>query len=109
MKSRREYFESRRLLMIASRICYALSIFLIIIFCFVKNGFATIAAMMFLILMIGITCSLYAHRNKEYLFCPKCGSKNIVKTGFFGIPLSITDTCPDCKQKINIDKSINKD
>lgn len=109
MKSRREYFESRRLLMIVSRICYALTIFLIVIFGFVKSGFATIAVTMFLFLMVGITCSLYAHRNKEYLFCPKCGSKNIVKTGFLGVPVSITDECLDCKQKINIDKSIYKD
>ncbi len=109
MKSRKDYFETRRLLMITSRVCYILSIVMILIFIMSSGGYATIAAIMFLFLTVGVTCSIYAHQQKEYLFCPKCGSKNIVKVGFWGIPMSITDTCPDCKKKINIDKSINQD
>lgn len=109
MKSRKEYFETRRLTMTVSRICYILSIVLVLVFMIASGGYATIAVCIFLLLTIGVLCSIYAHQQKEFLFCPKCGSKNIVKTGFMGIPVSITDTCPDCKNKINIDKSINKD
>lgn len=95
--------------MILSRICYGLVILMIFIFLMASGGYATIAVIAFLFLTIGLICTVYAHQQKEYLFCPKCGSKNIVKIGFLGIPMSITDTCPDCKKKINIDKSINKD
>lgn len=109
MKSRKEYFETRKILMTAAYICYAASILLFLLCFFVQNGFATIAVIISLFLLAALTCSLYAHRQKEFLFCPKCGSKNIVKTGFLGIPISITDKCPDCKNRINIDRSINKD
>lgn len=109
MKSRREYFYSRKLLMIAACVMYLVTIFLIDLCFFVNGGYATIFVIMSITLMTAVICSFYAHRNKEYLFCPKCGSKNIVKTGVFGIPISITDECPDCKKKINIDKSINED
>ena len=95
--------------MIISYICYAVSALLLLLCFFVHGGYSTISVIMALFIMAAVLCSLYAHRQKEYLFCPKCGSKNIVKTGFLGIPMSITDTCPDCKQKINIDKSIYKD
>lgn len=109
MKSRKEYFETRRTLMIISYICYGISIFLFLLCFFIRGGFATVVVVVSLLILAALTCSLYAHRQKEFLFCPKCGSKNIVKIGFMGIPVSITDTCPDCKNKINIDKSINKD
>lgn len=95
--------------MILACICYAISVFLFLICIFASGGFATIAVILSLFLLGGLMCSIYAHRSGEYLFCPKCGSKNIVKAGIFGIPVSITDECPDCKNKINIDKSINQD
>ena len=109
MKSRKEYFHSRKLFMIAALVLYLVTIFLFDLCFFVSGGYATIFVIMSITLMIAIICSIYAHRSKEYLFCPKCGSKNIVKTGFFGIPVSITDECPDCKKKINIEKSIHED
>ena len=95
--------------MVISRVCYTIAIILMIIFFAASGSFATIFVCMSLALSIGILCSIYSIRYKDYLYCPKCGSKNIVKTGFLGIPMSITDTCPDCKQKINIDKGINQD
>lgn len=109
MKSRKEYFETRRSTMIIARICYILCVMLVFIFLAANGGYATIAVIIFLLLTIGILFSIQAHRQKEFLFCPKCGSKNIVKIGFWGVPISITDKCPDCKNKINIDKSITKD
>ena len=54
-------------------------------------------------------CSIIAHKGKEYLFCPKCGSKKIVKTTLFGIPEILYDECPDCHKKIDNDKPVNKD
>ncbi len=109
MKSRREYFESRRALMIAAYLLYMLAVFLFDLCFFVKGGYATIAVIIALVLLGATMCSIYGHRSKEYLFCPKCGSKNIVKTGLFGIPIAITDECPDCHKKINIEKSIRED
>lgn len=109
MKSRRDAFETRRLLLIGSKICYGAAIFLIILFTFARGGYAAIAVTTFVALLLGIMCSLYAYRQKEILFCPKCGSEHIVTKGFMGIPKSITDICPDCKKKINIDQSADKD
>lgn len=109
MKSRREYFHSRRMLMMAALICYALTFFLFQVCFMIRNGFATIFVIMSIILLIGIICSIYAHRGKEYLFCPKCGSKKMVQTTLFGIPDSITDICPDCKEKIDLNRPVDKD
>lgn len=95
--------------MIVAYVCYAISALLLLLCFLVHGGYATIVVIMAILIMAAVLCSLYAHRQKEYLFCPKCGSKNIVKTGVLGVPMSITDECPDCKSKINIDKSINQD
>lgn len=109
MKSRRDCYETRKVLMIAALLLYTLAALLLGL-CFVVNGwFATIAVILSLVLLGAVMCSLYAARQKDYLFCPKCGSKNVVKTGLFGIPASITDECPDCHKKINIEKSIRED
>ncbi len=109
MKSRREYFESRKMLMIGSRICYIISAMLFFIALLSQSGFATIAVIIALLMLGGVMCSLYAGRQKEYLFCPKCGSKNIVKKGLSGVPASIADECPDCHAKLDLDKPVNKD
>jgi len=109
MKSRREYFESRKMLMVGSRIFYGLSIMMLMIALRSHRGFATIAVIIALLMIGGLMCSLYAGRQKEYLFCPKCGSKKIVKTGFLGVPSSIFEECPDCHVKLDLDKPVNKD
>lgn len=109
MKSRREFFESRKMLMIGSRLCYGLTLLLLVVAVLSRGGFATIAVIIALIMLGGMMCSLYAGRQKEYLFCPKCGSKNIVKAGFLGVPSSISEECPDCHAKLELDKPVNKD
>ena len=109
MKSRREYYESRKMLMIGSWIFYGFSVILLLISLTKKSGFATIAVIIALLMLGGVMCSLYARRQKEFLFCPKCGSKNIVKKGFLGVPASIAQECPDCKNKLDLDKPVNKD
>ncbi len=109
MKSRREYYETRKILMTGSRLCYSLSFLLFFVCMFISKGFITIAALISILILGGILCSFYAHRQKEFLFCPKCGSKNIVKKAFFGMPYAITEECPDCHKKIDLDKPIDKD
>ena len=109
MKSRREYFESRKMLMIGSRVCYGISIMLLMFCVVMTSGFATVAVIIALLMLGGIMCSLYAGRQKEFLFCPKCGSKNIVKKGFLGVPSSIAEECPDCHAKLELNKPVNKD
>lgn len=109
MKSRREYYESRKMLMIGSRIFYGISAILFFIALASKSGFATIAVIIALLMLGGVMCSLYAGRQKDYLFCPKCGSKNIVKKGFSGVPSTIAEECPDCHAKLDLDKPVNKD
>ena len=49
------------------------------------------------------------HPLHQFLFCPKCGSKKIVKTTLFGIPEILYDECPECHEKIDLDKPVNKD
>ncbi len=109
MKSRRDYYSSRKALMLGAFVLYAVAFFLLEL-CFVVNdGYATIVCILSIFLMFGIICSILAHRNKEYLFCPQCGSKRIVKNTLFGIPAEITCDCPDCGAKIDLDKPVNKD
>ena len=96
MKSRQEYFYSHKLWLTIALSLYCFSLFLLDLCFFVSKGYATIFVIM-------------SHRAKEFLFCPKCGSKNIVKTGLLGLPISITDECPDCHSKIVLDKSIRLD
>ncbi len=109
MKSRREYFESRKMLMIGSRICYGLSILLLVMAMLSQGGFATIAVIIALLVLGGMMCSLYAGRQKDFLFCPKCGSKKLVKSGFLGVPSSISEECPDCHARLDLNKPVNKD
>ena len=109
MKSRREYFESRKMLMIGSRICYGLSILLLVMAMMSQGGFATIAVIIALLVLGGMMCSLYAGRQKDFLFCPKCGSKKLVKSGFLGVPSSISEECPDCHARLDLNKPVNKD
>lgn len=109
MKSRREYYETRKLLMICGLILYSAALFLLLLCFFVPGGFATIVVILSLFLLGGAMCGLYAHRSKEFLFCPKCGSKRIVTEGLFGIPAEIKEECPDCGCKLELDKPINKD
>ena len=109
MKSIREYYESRKMLMIGSRIFYSLSLLLFVIAMMSQSGFATIAVIIALLMLGGVMCSLYAGRQKEFLFCPKCGSKNIVKKGFLGVPSSLSEECPDCHAKLDLNKPVNKD
>ncbi len=88
------------------------TLFLLVLCFFINGGFvtyATIAIIISLLLFTAAMCGFYAKRCKEVLFCPKCGSENIVKKGFLGIPISITDTCPDCHKKININRSVYED
>ena len=109
MKSRREYFRSRRLFMFLAFALYCAVIFLIQMCFIVKGGYSTLFAMISLLFVIAVICSILGHRGKDYLFCTKCGSKKIVQTTLFGIPAVIHDECPDCHEKIDLDKPINKD
>ena len=109
MKSRREYFNLRRALLFGAFALYALSFFLLELCFLVKGGYATIFVIMSIILMLAVICNVLGHRNKEYLFCPQCGSTKIVKNTLFGIPAEITCDCPDCGAKIDLDKPVNKD
>ena len=97
------------MLMIGSYICYGFSLLLLLIGVVSQSGFATIAVIIALLMLGGFMCSLYAGRQKDFLFCPKCGSKSIVKTGFLGVPSSISDECPDCHAKLDLNKPVNKD
>lgn len=109
MKSRKEYFVSRKRLMLAALALYALSFFLFQL-CFIVPGrIMSLFAIMSITLMFAVICSILAHNKKAYLFCPKCGSNKIVKVSLFGIPDSITDECPDCHEKIELYKSVNLD
>ena len=109
MKSRQEYFYSHKLWLTIALSLYCFSLFLLDLCFFVSKGYATIFVIMSIALMGGIICHIMSHQAKEFLFCPKCGSKNIVKTGLLGLPISITDECPDCHSKIVLDKSIRLD
>ena len=88
---------------------YALSFFLFQLCFLMLSHLMAIFVLMSICLMSAVIISVMAHRNKGYLFCPKCGSNRVVKTTLFGIPDSITDECPDCHEKIDLDKPINKD
>lgn len=109
MKSRREYFNLRRALLFGAFVFYALSFFLLELCFLVKGGYATIFVIMSITLMLAVICHIMGRRNKEFLFCPQCGSKRIVKNTLFGIPAEITCDCPDCGAKIDLDKPVNKD
>ncbi len=109
MKSRIEYFHSRKALMLTALTLYGLSFFLFQMFFLIPAHFIAVFVLMSLSLMFAVICSVLAYRKKAYLFCPKCGSNNIVKVSLFGIPDSITDECPDCHEKINLYKSIHLD
>ena len=64
MKSRRDYYSSRKALMLGAFVLYAVAFFLLEL-CFVVNdGYATIVCILSIFLMFGIICSILAHRNK---------------------------------------------
>ena len=109
MKSRKDYFNSRKLLMFLAFVLYCLSFFLLQLCLLVKSGYVTLFALISLSMVSAVLCSIFAHKGKEYLFCPKCGSKKIVKTTLFGLPEILYDECPDCHKKIDNDKPVNKD
>lgn len=109
MKSRREYFNLRRALLFGAFALYALSFFLFQMCFLVKDHSVSILVVMSFALMFAVICHVLGRRNSEYLFCPQCGSKKIVKNTLFGIPAEITCDCPDCGAKIDLDKPVNKD
>ena len=88
---------------------YCMVFFLLQICLFVNGGYSTLFAIMSLVFVFAAICSIFGHRGKEYLYCPKCGSKKIVRNTLFGIPAVIHDECPDCHEKIDLDKPVNKD
>lgn len=109
MKSRKEYFHLRKTLMLTAFVLYALSFFLFQLCFLMLNHAIVLFAIMSLLLMFAVICSILAHRNKAFLFCPKCGSDKIVKATLFGIPDSIAEECPDCHAKIELNKPVNQD
>lgn len=109
MKSRKDYFKTRKLLMFLAFVMYCLAFFFFQLLFLVKGGFVTLFAFISILLVGAVLCSIYGHKGKEYLFCPHCGSKRIVKTTLFGIPEILYDECPDCHEKIDVDKPMNKD
>lgn len=110
MKSIREYFNARRALMIAAYLLYVLSVFLLeLMFFLPTSAIATLFVGLSVSLMAAALCSFYAHKQKDYLFCPKCGSAKIAETSLFHIPVKLHDTCPDCGRKIDVEKPVNKD
>ena len=109
MKSRKEYFQSRKMLMLTALVLYALSFFLFQLCFLMLNHIIVLFATMSMTTMGAIICSVLAHRAKAYLFCPKCGSNKFIKVSLFGIPDAITDDCPDCHEKIELYKSVNLD
>lgn len=109
MKSIREYFKSRRLFMFLAFTLYCAAFFVFEICFFVSGGYAALFATISLLLVFAVICSILAHRGKDYLFCPKCGSDKIVQKTLFGIPAVIHDECPECHEKIDLAKPVNKD
>ncbi|MBQ1441822.1 MAG: hypothetical protein IIZ08_07890 [Clostridia bacterium] len=109
MKSIREYFNSRKLFMFLALALYCLALFFFQLCFLVKGGYVTLFAVISLALVFAVICSILGHRGKDFLFCPKCGSKKIVKTTLFGIPEILYDECPECHEKIDLDKPVNKD
>ena len=79
MKSRIEYFHSRKALMLTALTLYGLSFFLFQMFFLIPAHFIAVFVLMSLSLMFAVICSVLAYRKKAYLFCPKCGSKNITE------------------------------
>ena len=109
MKSRREIFSSRRLLMFLAFALYCVVFFLFQLFFLVKSGYVALFALISLSLVGAVLCSIFGHKGKDYLFCPKCGSRKIVHTTLFGIPDTLYNVCPECHEKIDNDKPVNKD
>ncbi|MBQ9903114.1 MAG: hypothetical protein IJM51_12150 [Clostridia bacterium] len=110
MKSRKEYFHSRKLFSFLAFVLYCAVFFLLQLMIFVRIGyFSALFALLSLALVFAVICSILSGRNKDFLFCPKCGSKKIVKTTLFGIPDILYDECPDCHEKLDNDKPVNQD
>lgn len=109
MKSRKEYFNSRKSLMLVALALYALTFFLFQLCFIIPEHIVALLVIMSMTLMFAVICSILARRAKTYLFCPKCGSNKFVRVSLFGIPDSITDECPDCHEKIELYKSVNLD
>ena len=109
MKSRREIFSSRKLFMFLALVLYCTSFFLFQLCFIVKSGYVTLFALISLSLVGAVLCSIFGHKGKAYLYCPKCGSRRIVQTTLFGIPDKLYNVCPECHEKIDNDKPVNKD
>lgn len=110
MKSIRQYFNARRALMITAYLLYVLSFFLFELMFFLPMAtLATLFVALSVALMAAALCSFYAHKQKDYLFCPKCGSSQLIETSLFCIPVKLHDVCPDCGKKIDLEKPVNQD